>query len=214
MARKRMISPEFWTDEKLGILPVETRLLFMGLISNADDEGRLPGNTMLVKSVIFPYDNFSNNKIEEWLLSLAQQNIIVRYKFDNQTYIQIVNFSKHQTINRPTPSKIPTFELLTEDSLNTHGELIDNSLLIEKKRKEKKLIEVKIKYADFVTMTEEEYQKLVIKFGEQGATDKIENLSLYKGSKGAKYDSDYLTILSWERKSEKDKPKEKYPDNF
>ena len=34
-----MIDPNFWTDEKLGECSIQERLLFMGLISNADDEG-------------------------------------------------------------------------------------------------------------------------------------------------------------------------------
>lgn len=144
MARKRMISPEFWTDEKIGSLNVEARLLFMGLISNADDEGRLPGNTMLIKSMIFPYDNYTVTKVEDWLLSLCRLNIIKRYKVDGQTYIQIVNFSKHQTINRPTPSKIPVFESSLEESLTTHGGLSEDSLLKEDKLKEDKLKEINI----------------------------------------------------------------------
>lgn len=105
----------------------------MGLISNADDEGRLPGNAMLIKSIIFPYDNYAVSKIEDWLLSLCKLKIIIRYKIDDQTYIQVVNFLKHQTINRPTPSKIPEFSRCNDDSMNAHGELIDSSLLKENK---------------------------------------------------------------------------------
>ncbi|MET3700161.1 hypothetical protein SAMN05877753_1225 [Bacillus oleivorans] len=58
-------------------------------------------------------------------------------------------------------------------------------------------------YAEFVSMLPEEYQKLVEQFGEEGAKDRIENLNLYKGSKGVKYKDDYLTILNWERKNKK-----------
>lgn len=61
----------------------------------------------------------------------------------------------------------------------------------------------KKKYADFVSMTEEEHQKLVEQFGEQGTKERIENLNLYKGSTGKTYKSDYMTILSWERKDGK-----------
>jgi uncharacterized phage protein (TIGR02220 family) len=154
-----MISPEFWTDEKLGLMPVEARLLFMGLVSNADDAGRLPGNTLLVKSMVFPYDNYSVNKIDEWLKLLCQQNLIIRYKIDSQTYIQVVNFLKHQTINRPTPSRIPGFiedELqLNEDSLNTHGGLTEDSLLIEKKRREEKVKESNIPFEDIISYLNE-----------------------------------------------------------
>ncbi len=139
MARKRMISPEFWTDEKVGGIPVEARLLFMGLISNADDEGRLPGNTQLIKSLVFPYDTFSASKVEEWLSLIAKVKIIIKYRTNDQDYIQIKNFLKHQTINRPSKSKIPPYldsEVLTELSVSIHGELSDDSLLKEEKLKE------------------------------------------------------------------------------
>jgi hypothetical protein len=45
--------------------------------------------------------------------------------------------------------------------------------------------------------------RLIEQFGEAGTKEKIENLNLYKGSTGKKYKSDYLTILSWERKNSK-----------
>ena len=51
-----MIDPGFWIDEKLGTISPLARLLFMGLISNSDDEGRLPGHPALIKSQVFPYD--------------------------------------------------------------------------------------------------------------------------------------------------------------
>ncbi|MDP4087440.1 MAG: DUF4373 domain-containing protein, partial [Bacillota bacterium] len=55
----------------------------------------------------------------------------------------------------------------------------------ETKVKETKVKETKIpknKYGDFVSMTSEEYEKLIGQFGEQGTKDRIENLNLYKGS--------------------------------
>lgn len=65
-----------------------------------------------------------------------------------------------------------------------------------KNGKEKKI------YAPCVSMTEEEYQKLIEKFGQQNTKDRIERLSLYKKSKGKKYKCDYSTILAWARKDE------------
>lgn len=69
------------------------------------------------------------------------------------------------------------------------------------KEKESKEKETKNKYAEYVSLLPSEYEKLIEQFGEQGTKDRIENLNLYKGSTGKKYKSDYLTILSWERKN-------------
>lgn len=58
-------------------------------------------------------------------------------------------------------------------------------------------------YGEFVLLADDEYQKLVGQFGEEGAKDRIEALNSGIGSKGYKYKSHYHTILSWERKDKK-----------
>lgn len=54
-----------------------------------------------------------------------------------------------------------------------------------------------------ILLTTEEHEKLVGRFGAQGATDWIEELSLAKASKGYKSISDYATILAWQRRDMK-----------
>ena len=55
----------------------------------------------------------------------------------------------------------------------------------------------KIKYAEFVSMTKEEYEKLVSEYGETPAKGMINILDNYKGAKGKRYKEDYRAILSW-----------------
>lgn len=78
----------------------------------------------------------------------------------------------------------------------------------EEKRKEEINIKenIKEKFGKYgkVKLTKTEYQELIIKFGQQGTKERIENLELYIGSKGDKYKSHYMTILSWEKKHEKE----------
>lgn len=54
---------------------------------------------------------------------------------------------------------------------------------------------------DNVKLSDGEQQKLIGKFGDAGALQRIENLSEYLASKGVKYSSHYATILSWDRKN-------------
>lgn len=61
----------------------------------------------------------------------------------------------------------------------------------------------KIKYMDFVLLTEDEYIKLVDKNSGVIIDDMIERLNNYIGSSGKKYKSHYHTILSWLRKDNK-----------
>lgn len=55
----------------------------------------------------------------------------------------------------------------------------------------------KIKYAEFVRMTEEEHRKLVEQYGENATARMITVLDNYKGQSGKTYKSDYRAILNW-----------------
>lgn len=57
MARRRMIVPEIWQSESFAQLSILAKLVFIGLFSNADDEGRGIANPVYIKSILFPYDD-------------------------------------------------------------------------------------------------------------------------------------------------------------
>ena len=78
--------------------------------------------------------------------------------------------------------------------------------------KSEQLISKKLRKSSFgegenVLLTKEELAKLQERYGPAGAEDRINALSLYKGSTGKKYASDYLTLLNWERRDNKGKEK-------
>lgn len=81
-----------------------------------------------------------------------------------------------------------------------------------KPKKQRKSVPKKKRYADFVTLTEEEHSKLVEQYGERTVQWCIEKLDNYKGSMGKKYVSDYKAILSWVIKSyQEEQSKHKQP---
>ena len=65
------------------------------------------------------------------------------------------------------------------------------------KRKEEEPQEDKIHFAEFVSMTNAEYEKLVSTHGKEFADQCIKKLDNYKGSSGRTYKNDYKAILSW-----------------
>lgn len=67
----------------------------------------------------------------------------------------------------------------------------------KQKKKVNETKENKNKYAEFVSLEESEYQKLITEFGESNTKKMIEVLDNYKGSSGKKYKSDYRAIHSW-----------------
>lgn len=79
-------------------------------------------------------------------------------------------------------------------NINKNINIIKNNSKRDSKVKKE---EEKIHFADFVTMTNAEYEKLVSTYGKEFADQCINILDNYKGSKGKEYKSDYRAILSW-----------------
>lgn len=95
MARTRSIKPAFFHDVDLMELSPLARLLFIGLWCYADKEGRLEDKPRQIKQNILPGDNCNIEELLEMLASSADP-FIVRYRASGKSFIQIVNFSKHQ----------------------------------------------------------------------------------------------------------------------
>lgn len=117
MARARNIKPSFFTNEDLVELAFEVRLLFIGLWTLADREGRLEDRPKRIKMAIFPADNVD---VESGLEELAKAGFIDRYTASGVACIQVVNFAKHQNPHvREAASELP--ENIKHDAATSHG---------------------------------------------------------------------------------------------
>ncbi|WP_165365557.1 hypothetical protein, partial [Acinetobacter baumannii] len=94
MARARNIKPSFFMNEDIIELPYEARLLFIGLWTLADREGRLENRPKKIKMSLFPADDIN---VAEQLENISKFGFIELYNADGIDVIQIVNFVKHQT---------------------------------------------------------------------------------------------------------------------
>ena len=106
MARIRQIKPDFFRSEDVANLEMSARMLFIGLWTMADREGRLLDRPRRIAIELFPYDRM-DEKIDLLLGSLAARGLIVRYARAGAACIQITSFNKHQ---KPHP-KEPASEL-------------------------------------------------------------------------------------------------------
>lgn len=96
-------------------------------------------------------------------------------------------------------------------NININNNNIKNN---SKKDSKGKKEEEKIHFADFVTMTNVEHEKLVSTYGTEFTDQCIKILDNYKGSKGKEYKSDYRAILSWVvDEAKKRKQESKYNSN-
>lgn len=111
MPRARNIKPGFFTNEVLAELSPLTRLLFIGLWTEADREGRLEDRPTRLRLRLFPLDEFS---VEESLEQLCAKGFIARYLADGIAVIQILAWHKHQRPHfKEAPSTLPAQALLS-----------------------------------------------------------------------------------------------------
>ncbi len=110
MARIRTIKPEFPQSESMGRISRDARLLFVELWTICDDEGRTRAASRMLASLLFPYDDDAPELIEGWLTELEREGCIVRFIADGSTYLQVLNWLNHQKIDKPSRSKIPSFD--------------------------------------------------------------------------------------------------------
>jgi hypothetical protein len=121
MARIRTIKPEFFTSLSIADLSPLTRLTFIGLWTHVDDAGRCIDDARLIKAAVSPLER-TVAAIEADLVALTNQGRVIRYEGDGKRLIQVANWTEHQYINRPRPSKFPDAE-----GVNAHGGISERS---------------------------------------------------------------------------------------
>ena len=132
-------------------------------------------------------------EIRTSLSRLEESGEIDKQTTNKYTIITIKKYNDYQEIDKQTTNK--------RQAKDNIKEYIEEKEYINIKEKY-----IKRKYGSFenVELTDEEYQKLKDRFNDY--QEKIENLSSYIASKGAKYKSHYATILNWSRKDDGNLP--------
>lgn len=101
MARKRLISPEFFTHPDIYEAEAATglplRLAFTGLWTQADKRGIFRWQGRRLKLAILPYDPVD---FETILVALERHGFVRKYTVAGQDYGLIPSFIKHQTFHR------------------------------------------------------------------------------------------------------------------
>lgn len=125
MARKRTISPEFFTDEDIADMPPLLRLLFVGMWCQADKAGRMKDKPRTIQAQVLPFDDVD---IDASLNELARRGFIFRYTIDGTGYIQIRTWAKHQNPHHTErDSDLPSVvesEQLEQEPLNNGADTV------------------------------------------------------------------------------------------
>ncbi|MFI6287622.1 hypothetical protein ACIBCM_23235 [Streptomyces sp. NPDC051018] len=109
MARIRTIKPEMWESEDVASVSLTATLTFIGLLTQADDEGRHRDHPAIIAGRIWALrPEHTPAHVARDLDELATAGLICRYTgCDGRTYLHIVTWERHQKINRPSASRLP-----------------------------------------------------------------------------------------------------------
>jgi hypothetical protein len=99
VARILYIKPEFFDSEQVASVSLGARLLFAGLWTLADREGRFDLAPRRIRAKLFPYDGF---EIEPLFDELFRADLVAWYRVAGNLYGWMPGFVKHQ---RPHPNE-------------------------------------------------------------------------------------------------------------
>lgn len=106
MAR-RMIDDSIWSNERFAEMPMGARLLQLGIINHADDQGRMKANPTYLRAQVFPYDEIAPQQVQQWLELMHSNDTIILYEADGRQYLQLVNWWRYQSLQYAQPSQYP-----------------------------------------------------------------------------------------------------------
>lgn len=109
MSRRRIrsLKPEFFGDEKVIALGRDARYTAVGLISLADDRGRLRDRPLEILGALYPEEKVSVSQLRKWLAEIVKQQLAVRYEVEGHSYLWMPRFMRHQVVDKPTESELP-----------------------------------------------------------------------------------------------------------
>lgn len=110
--RIRSIKPEFYRSADISSLDWETRFLFIALWSYVDDNGVGVDKLSNITADLFADDlereaSETFARVSRGLQKLSEAKRIVRYEAAGKSFLYIVNWLKHQRIDKPNKARYP-----------------------------------------------------------------------------------------------------------
>ena len=109
--RIRTVKEDFWKSETMASVEPFSRLMAIALLNFADDKGFFILNIPVIRGALFPFEEDSMN-VRGAVQDLSRIGYLRTGKSEDGKEIgHIVNFSKHQRIDKPQASKLEGLEV-------------------------------------------------------------------------------------------------------
>jgi hypothetical protein len=107
MPRIRTIQPNFPRSTSMTRVSRDARLLFILLWTVVDDAGRARAVPDGLAALLYASDSDAPTCLPGWLDELEREGCIERYAASGGEHLRVVNWRRHQYVQRPTPSRLP-----------------------------------------------------------------------------------------------------------
>lgn len=129
MPRIRSLKPEHKQHRKVGPLSHFQYRLWVGLITEADDHGRVVAEPEQLRAIIFPYHpKETPPKIQAGLEHLSDLGLCRLYRVGSVQYADLPSWRDHQKVAHPAASKLPEYKdsrILTSPHEDSRGFMTD-----------------------------------------------------------------------------------------
>ena len=199
-------------SEKVNKVSEGAEAMFCRLLAKCDDAGNYDGQPkrLLCKLYALRYENgtMTERRVRRYRDELVTARLVDVYLVDGVEYVHIRDCKKSLRSDVKAKLYFPEYSQslankeLPEDvtktgrkrNVSVTGTKHQSNPIQSNPKQEKAL------FLDFVSLSKEEYSKLVKKYGEPQTKSLIKSLNDGIGSKGYKYKSHYHTILVWAKR--------------
>lgn len=109
MPRIRTLKPEIWMSPQVMNLSFGARLLFIGMITQADDDGRGTADPRRLKAAIFGGDELAVTQVRTMLDEVSSVHLAVLYEApEHGVLYELCSWHDHQKIDRAKKSVYPS----------------------------------------------------------------------------------------------------------
>jgi hypothetical protein len=215
----RILKESICFSEDIDQLKSDEEVFFYRLLVNCDDYGRIDARLPILKARLYPLKNMKSNDINRYLTVLANlkpEPLIILYTNNGLNYIQITKWEKHQQV-RAKRSKCPAIDDVNSTMISSDISGYQKIAYVPENPYPNPIRNPNTDASQNIivqalSMTQEEYQKLIALYTKEAVDEKIEYARNY-APLTKKYKNLYLTLNSWlkgdiEKKNTPSKPKQ------
>jgi len=174
--QRRMVYLKIWSSVQFASLSDRAKILFIGMLTLADDDGRLIANASYLRGQIFSFnEEMEISDIKESRREIKDKNLIEVYEVDGVEYVQHPNWEKYQIIRADlySPSTLPNRNGIVTKPLRSSNEAVTKTCYKVSKDKisKVKISKVKISKDNIISYTENDkrltellYEKVKINY--------------------------------------------------